>query len=404
MAKSKLTATVRELIKSIDGQDKITLRSYDAKRQLVKGTISADAPVRFDPEVISYARSIIARDENSQITVNDRKIILDLKSWSHVAGSPEALPLLKAKSTTDVAPTDVAARPSDPTDVAPVDAADRPGPPAERQSAAPEKITENKPAAFSRNQRIEELIDSKGKRRDDPDAYTEDEKAELATFAGYGGLEKYGEDKSGRGLLYEFYTPWEVVEIMWRLCVKHGYAGGSVLESSSGPGRFLRYAPKRAAITAYEINPTTATIVRVLYPHATVHNEPFEQMFIGSNNNTLGGKIDHLRTFDLAIGNPPYGKFESKEAGMGEAQYTKATNHIEYFIYRTLDVLKPGGLCCQLVGAEPATGGKRFLQSGMTTTKAKIKSMATLLEAHVLPEGVFERSSSIGEIIVFRKN
>ena len=387
MPKSKLTTTVRELIKEVSGQEKITLREYDKKRQLVKGTISADAPVRFDGETIAYARAMIARDENSQITVNDRKVILDLKSWSHVANSPEALPLLVANNEASVA---VADRP-----VAVVAAS---------AGARAVDVKENRPAAFTRNQRIEELIDSKGARRDDPDAYTEDEKAELATFAGYGGLEKYGEDKSGRGLLYEFYTPWEVVEIMWRLCVKHGYAGGSVLESSSGPGRFLRYAPKNAAITAYEINPTTATIVRVLYPHATVHNEPFEQMFIGTNNNTLGGKIDHLRTFDLAIGNPPYGKFESKEAGMGEAQYTKATNHIEYFMYRTLDVLKPGGLCCQLVGAEPATGGKRFLQSGMTTTKAKIKSMATLLEAHVLPEGVFERSSSIGEIIVFRKN
>ena len=384
MAKSKLTTNVRSLISEVANHNKITLRSYDARRELVKGTISADAPVRFTESALDYARGILSGVSGSQITVNDKKIIFSAKEWAHVAKN---IALLEETSVKEPV-TETKSRTGSPTGV-PATGVPATGVPAKE--------------VFTLNQQVEELIESKGKHRDDATAYSQQEKELLTAFAGYGGLEKYGEDKSGRGLLYEFYTPDQVVKVMWKLCVKYGYAGGSVLESSAGSGRFLRYAPPQADITAYEINPTTATILRVLYPQATVHNQPFERMFIGKNNNTLGGKVDHLRNFELAIGNPPYGKFESAEAAMGEKQYTRATNNIEYFIYRTLDVLRPGGLCCQLVGGEPATGALRFLQSGLSATKKKIMDMAELVEAHVLPEGVFDRSSSIGEIILLRK-
>ena len=378
MAKSKTTTTVRSLLQGIPNHHKITLRKVGKdERQLVKGTISEDAPVRFTPRALEYARTKLASIPDTQITVNALKIVLSVQDWTHVA---QQIPLLEERVSTPDTP--VARTVSDDT------------------ASGSETTTAKE--VFTLNQTIEELIENKGPQRDKASAYSEEEKAMLATFAGYGGLEKYGEDKSGRGLLYEFYTPDAVVQAMWKLCIKHGYTDGPVLEPSAGSGRFLRYAPGKASLTAYEVNPTTTTILRVLYPEAQVHNAHFETLFI-ENNTSLRDKTDHLPRFDLAIGNPPYGEFTGRYAGMGERKYTGMKAHIDYFMYRCLDVVKPGGLCCMLVGAEPANGGKRFLQKGMYPGKARIMEKAVLLEAHALPEGVFDRSSSIGEIILLRK-
>lgn len=363
--KSTLTTRVRTLIGSLENHQKITLRSYDARRELVKGTIGSDAPVRFSSDALDYARERV-NTPGSQITVNDRKIILSVDGWQHVA---DHLALLVGKTQQ----------------------------PATATGAVDSRSAPTPKAAYSLNQRVETLIGRKG---DQAEAYTTDEKELLAAFAGYGGLEKYGEDKSGRGLLYEFYTPDEVVQVMWKLCVKHGYTGGPWLEPSAGSGRFLKYGPLNA--TAYEVNPTTATILRVLYPQARVHHAHFETLFI-EKNRSIRDKVDHLPKYDLCIGNPPYGKFTGLYAGMGEKKYTGMEAHIDYFMYRCLDITKPGGLVCMLVGAEPANGGMRFLQKGMYSAKEKIMAKAELVEAHVLPEGVFDRSSSIGEIILLRK-
>ena len=394
MAKSKLTTTVRSLIGEVANQNKITLRVYDAKRELVKGTISADAPVHFTQEVLDYARGILASTPGSQITVNDRKLILSQSDWAHVAKN---ITLLAGTAAAAAPVFDTAVRAKGRTLPAETDTPVGGGGPPRGlpKSGAPTKA--NARQVFDLNQRVEMLIEEKG---DDATAYTTEEKELLAAFAGYGGLEKYGEDKSGRGLLYEFYTPEEVVQVMWKLCVKHGYDGGPWLEPSAGSGRFLKYGPANA--TAYEVNPTSAAILRVLYPEATVHHAHFETLFI-EKNRSIGSKVDHLPAYDLCIGNPPYGKFTGLYAGMGEKKYTGMEAHIDYFMYRCLDITKSGGLVCMLVGAEPANGGKRFLEKGMYPGKEKIMEKAELVEAHVLAEGVFDRSSSIGEIILLRK-
>ena len=83
MAKSKTTTTVRSLLQGIPNHHKITLRKVGKdERQLVKGTISEDAPVRFTPRALEYARTKLASIPDTQITVNALKIVLSVQDWT----------------------------------------------------------------------------------------------------------------------------------------------------------------------------------------------------------------------------------------------------------------------------------------------------------------------------------
>jgi type I restriction-modification system DNA methylase subunit len=202
------------------------------------------------------------------------------------------------------------------------------------------------------------------------------------------------------GLLYEYFTPSKIAEKMWGLAYKYGYAGGSVLEPSCGVGEFIQYAPQSANVTGYEINPTSARIAKILYPFMEIIVQPFETAFIKRNSSVRGSVTPK---YDLVIGNPPYGKFDGYYAGMGEKDFTKASNYIEYFITRSLDLLNDDGLLVFIVGAEVANGGKLFLDSQPNLVKSRIALQADLIDAYRLPNGVFDRTDVVSDIIVLRK-
>lgn len=249
--------------------------------------------------------------------------------------------------------------------------------------------------AFAINKAIEELLD----KRADTELDT-DEKKFISYYSGYGGLEKFG--ASGVGLLFEYFTPSLIAKKMWGLAYKYGYQGGSVFEPSAGVGEFFKYAPADADVSGFEINKYSARICKILYPQVNIENKYFEELFL-KNRDTIRDRTDALKKYDLVIGNPPYGKFEGKFAGMGEKSYTRATNYIDYFIYRGLDLLRPGGLLIYIIGAEVAAGGIPFLQQGANAVKKEIAERSELLDAYRLPNGVFERTDVLTDIIVLKK-
>lgn len=264
-------------------------------------------------------------------------------------------------------------------------------------------------AAYELNRKVEALIDRKGA---SPEAYTSEEKAMLAQYSGYGGLDTFLEE-SHPGILYEFYTPTKVVKTMWGLALRHGFAGGHVLEPAAGVGVFLSHAPARrhlekdAYFTAVEPQEYSYAILQILFPEAVVKNGVFEQEFIDeSRNESVRGKVQPK--YQLAIGNPPYGSIRGTSGGrylnIGEKQYTSAQAYDEYFITRGLDLLLPGGLLIYIIGSEVANGGVPFLKRGSSKTKQDIAEKATLADAYRLPNGVFDRTDVLSDIVVFRKN
>ncbi len=255
---------------------------------------------------------------------------------------------------------------------------------------------------YELNKAIEGLLEQKGESHTD---YTSDEKNFLRKYSGYGGLDKYG--KTGKGGLFEYYTPRDVIEKMWALAYKYSYNNGSVLEPSVATGEFFQFAKDNIRKVGYEINSYSARICKILYPTAEILLQPFEKLFI-KNNWTVKDRLVDLEKFDLVIGNPPYGDFSIVESrymsGMGEKDHTKARNYVEYFIRRGLDLVKPGGLLIYIVGAQLKNGGNMFLDSGNTPVKEYLATNCELLDAYRLPDSVFERTGVTSDIIVLRKN
>ena len=224
--------------------------------------------------------------------------------------------------------------------------------------------------------------------------YTEEDKNYLKQYTGGGGLIKQG--AKGKGILYEYFTPDAIVQKMWGLAIKYGYKDGDVLEPACGIGNFIKYTPENAKVVGHEINPYSNRIAEILFPHATIYQQPFETLFFAGNVH-LKDDFGDTR-YDLVIGNPPYGEFSGKWAGMGEKKWTKATEYDQYFITRGLDLLRENGLLIFIVPSS-------FLNNGAKYNKLKenIAAKADLIDAYRLPERVFKTTDIGTDIVVFKK-
>jgi len=254
---------------------------------------------------------------------------------------------------------------------------------------------ENKPKKINQlelNKSIEEYIDAKDSKKS---AYSAMDKIHISQYTGSGGLIKQG--ASGKGILYEYYTPDKVIERMWGLAYQYGFTTGRVLEPSVGTGHFLKYAPKDAVIYGFETNHYSARIAQILYPQAQIFELPFETIFF-SGNIHLKDDFNKDHPFDLVVGNPPYGEFSGKYAGMGEKKWTGATEYDQYFLTRGLDLLKPGGLLVFIIPSNFFTNDSKY-----DKLKEKIVAKADLLDAYRLPGRTFDTTDIGTDIVVFKR-
>jgi type I restriction-modification system DNA methylase subunit len=248
---------------------------------------------------------------------------------------------------------------------------------------------------FELNKQIQQLILKKDKASE---AYSFDEKKFIAQYEGSGGQGSKG--ATGEGVLYEFFTPDFVCELMWKLAYRYGFkAGGSVLEPSVGIGNLLKWAPNNSKCYGFEINPISKRITEILYPDAKIYEGYFETAFLKEPRYTarLKDKLTWLEgyPFSLVIGNPPYGKYKNKYS----SYFTKPKMHqIElFFMHYGLQLLKPGGIMVYVTGSN-------FLRNGITyqSEKLEIEKLADIVDAYRLPP-VFKFSKVPTDIIVFKR-
>lgn len=252
------------------------------------------------------------------------------------------------------------------------------------------------PKQLALNERIRKLLDSKTR-------FTKADKALLREYRGSGGSEA----KTELETLSEFYTPEILVKACWDLAKKHGFKGGKVLEPSCGTGNFFAHAPKEADCIGFEISDYSAKIARILYPKATIYQQPFETAFMEKpvfrslmNRKPYTWLEEH--PFSLAIGNPPFGNYGGIQAAYFRkstifGKKLKPTQFEIFFMFLSLMQLEKGGL---LVFVIPQS----FMRNGNLYNREKVVlgEMAELVDALRFPT-VFGTTEVPTDIIVLRK-
>ena len=151
-----------------------------------------------------------------------------------------------------------------------------------------------------------------------------------------------------------------------------------------------------------QVSPISSKICQILYPNSVIKKQYFEQIFI-KGNKSIKGNLDNVEKYDLVIGNPPYGTMQGIYAGMGEKDFTESNNYIDYFITRGLDLLNKDGILIYIIGTEVASGGVPFLEQKSSKVKVEISKKADLIDAYRLPNGLFETTDVLTDIVVFKK-
>lgn len=229
------------------------------------------------------------------------------------------------------------------------------------------------------------------------DDISEAEKEKLRSYKGKGGQK----NTTDRGILDEFYTPEYVCEFMYQLAVKYGYKCGKVLEPSIAIGNCIRPIYERndyTHIDAFEINETSREICKKLYPNVTIYPNYFETAFLEPPRFSTKAKKTWLPNapYDLAIGNPPYGKHINRYSSYFTGKDKFAQTEM-FFIYESLKLLRPGGLLVFITSTNFMSTGNAYQQA-----KERIEEIADLVDAYRLPK-VFDKTDICTDIIVLRK-
>ncbi|MEH6952872.1 helicase-related protein (plasmid) [Nitrobacter sp. NHB1] len=246
---------------------------------------------------------------------------------------------------------------------------------------------------------------------------TTDEQAQLIRFTGFGasdlanfvfrrpgetdfrkGWDAIGEDLQdavgaldhaslARCTQYAHFTPEFIVRAIWTGLRSLGWRGGRVLEPGIGTGLFPALMPEglrnTSHVTGIELDPVTARIVRLLQPRARIIAGDF-------------ARTELPASFDLAIGNPP---FSDRTVRSDRAYRSMGLRLHDYFIARSIDLLKPGALAAFVTSSGT-------LDKADTAAREHIAKSADLIAAIRLPEGSFRASAGtdvVVDVLFFRK-
>ena len=206
-------------------------------------------------------------------------------------------------------------------------------------------------------------------------AWARDELSTLLTRAELGA--------AARNTLNAHYTDASLVQAIWAGVQQLGFTGGRVLEPGCGSGNFIGFAPDSAEFTGVELEPVTAQIAAALYPDANIVNESFA--------------VTRARdgSFDLAIGNVPFGSFALTDRRHNQGGHS-IHNH---FIIKALHLVRPGGLVAVVTS-------RYTLDARNPAARREIAALADFAGAVRLPSGAHQRAAGTGvvtDLLIFRR-
>lgn len=196
-----------------------------------------------------------------------------------------------------------------------------------------------------------------------------------------------------RGSAYEYYTPLPVASGIWDLAKALGFTGGKVLDPCSGVGIFGATAPENALVDAVELDKTSGLVNKLVNGGvgSTVTIAPFEQVAASTPDNE----------YDLICTNVPFGDNAARGNNKSHDKRYQKESLQAYFILRSMEKLKPGGLAVFIVPPGVVTG-----RSGKEESlRVRASYMAEFLGAYRLPNAIFGTAAAdtITDVIAFRK-
>ncbi|RWK47814.1 MAG: lactate dehydrogenase [Mesorhizobium sp.] len=186
---------------------------------------------------------------------------------------------------------------------------------------------------------------------------------------------------------YAHFTPDFIVRAIWSGLQRLGWRGGRVLEPGIGTGLFPALMPEAlrdvSQVTGIELDPVTARIARLLQPRARIVTGDF-------------ARTELPASFDLAIGNPP---FSDRTVRSDRAYRSLGLRLHDYFIARSVDLLKPGGFAAFVTSSGT-------LDKSDSSAREHIAKTADLIAAIRLPAGSFRADAGtdvVVDVLFFRK-
>jgi hypothetical protein len=190
-------------------------------------------------------------------------------------------------------------------------------------------------------------------------------------------------DAAARTTINAHYTDPLIVRQLWHTLTQLGFDGGHVLEPGSGAGTFIGMAPAGARMTGVELDPLTATISQLLYPHAEIRAESFADTRLPEGS------------FDAVIGNVPFADVRLHDPVHNRSGHSMH-NH---FILKSLALTRPGGLVAVLTS-------RYTLDATNPAARREMNHMAELIGAVRLPSGAHRRAAgteAVTDVLVFRR-
>ena len=232
-----------------------------------------------------------------------------------------------------------------------------------------------------------------------------DEQAALARWSGWGAVPEVFDDgkpeyawareelsglatpgelsAAARNTLNAHYTDAALVQAIWTGVQQLGFAGGRVLEAGCGSGNFIGFAPGGARVTGVELDPVTASIAARLYPDADIANESFADTRAPEGS------------FDLAIGNVPFGSF-----ALTDGRHNPGGHSIHnHFIIKSLHLVRPGGLVAVVTS-------RYTMDARNPAARREIAALADLVGAVRLPSGAHQQAAGtkvVTDLLIFRR-
>lgn len=220
---------------------------------------------------------------------------------------------------------------------------------------------------------------------------SDDERAVLARYSGTGGALVGADGKKGSA--YEYYTPKPIAEGMWDLLGELGFSGGKVLDPCGGVGIFGATAPASGVVDAVELNETSGKI------NGLVNGGPGYRCTVAPFEKVAASTSDEI--YDAVVSNVPFGEVADRGGNQLHDQRYQKEPIQNYFILRSLEKLKPGGLAAFITPPRCVSGR----DSAEVRLRVRASYMAEFLGAYRLPNKVFgtAQADTMTDVIVFRK-